>query len=192
MDPNTLPRAIALQFDTGEIVYPAGGQPVSRAYSYTGSELRCSGKTTDCLDDPPYRRGHARGWAGGGKKTRHIEDNRWIVHVALWAASQAARLPGDFRGMRRRYRSDVAGDLRLARVQPAGEGFLAVRHVWRHSRRADDRGGRNGIGGWHNREAYEECFAQATANFAPWPRCRLVRGMVPDTLAEFPADRRVA
>jgi hypothetical protein len=30
MDPSTLPRAIALQFDTGEIVYPAGGQPVSR------------------------------------------------------------------------------------------------------------------------------------------------------------------
>ena len=29
MDPSTLPRAIALQFDTGEIVYPAGGQPVT-------------------------------------------------------------------------------------------------------------------------------------------------------------------
>ena len=31
-----------------------------------------------------------------------------------------------------------------------------------------------------------------SANFAPWPRCRLVRGMVPDTLDEFPPDRRVA
>jgi len=30
MDPNTLPRAIALQYDTGEIVYPAGGQPQMR------------------------------------------------------------------------------------------------------------------------------------------------------------------
>ena len=96
MDPNTLPRAIALQYDTGEIVYPAGGQPQMRPYSYTGSGLRCFGKTTDFLDDPRYRRAHARGWTGGGKKTRHIDDNRWIVHIALWAATQAARLPGDF------------------------------------------------------------------------------------------------
>ena len=29
-------------------------------------------------------------------------------------------------------------------------------------------------------------------NFAPWPRCRLIRGTVPGTLDEFPKDRRVA
>ncbi|MGH8163034.1 MAG: TylF/MycF/NovP-related O-methyltransferase, partial [Rhodanobacteraceae bacterium] len=39
---------------------------------------------------------------------------------------------------------------------------------------------------------YEECFEAARTNFAPWPRCRLVRGEVPDTLAAFPADRKVA
>ena len=50
---------------------------------------------------------------------------------------------------------------------------------------------RNGIAGWHNRELYEECFAQTSAKFAPWPRCKLVRGAVPETLTEFaPGSRR--
>ena len=51
---------------------------------------------------------------------------------------------------------------------------------------------RNGIGGWHNRESYEECFGRASANFEPWPRCRLVRGIVPQTLVAFPEGRKVA
>ena len=51
---------------------------------------------------------------------------------------------------------------------------------------------RNGIASWHNRESYEECFATVQANFAPWPRCRLVRGIVSETLVAFPDDRRVA
>ena len=137
MDPNALPRAIALQFDNGEIVYPAGGQPVMRAYSYNGCGVRLFGKSTDFLEDPRYRQAHARGWNSGGKKTRHIDNNRWIMHVALWAATQAARLDGDFVRMRRRYRNVLAGDLRLARLQPARQGFLVVRHLQRYSRRAD-------------------------------------------------------
>jgi hypothetical protein len=44
MDLNALPRAIALQYDRGELVYPAGGQPVLREYSYNGSGLRTFGK----------------------------------------------------------------------------------------------------------------------------------------------------
>jgi hypothetical protein len=192
MDPNTLPRAIALQYDTGEIVYPAGGQPQMRPYSYTGSGLRCFGKTTDFLDDPRYRRAHARGWTGGGKKTRHIDDNRWIVHIALWAASQAARLQGDFvecgvdTGMMSLAICDWLDFNRLDKDFWLFDTFSGIPDVQMTTAERD------GIGGWHNREAYEECFAHAVTNFAPWPRCRLVRGMVPDTLSEFPADRRVA
>jgi hypothetical protein len=91
MDPSTLPRAIALQFDTGEIVYPAGGQPVSRAYSYTGSGLRCFGKTTDFLDDPRYRRAHAHGWAGGGKKS---VTSTTILGSCTWRCGRPARRHG--------------------------------------------------------------------------------------------------
>ncbi len=192
MDPNTLPRAIALQFDTGEIVYPAGGQPMARTCSYNGSGLRCFGKTTDFLDDPRYRQAHARGWTGGGKKTRHIDDNRWIVHVALWAASQAARLAGDFvecgvdTGMMSLAICDWLDFNRLDKDFWLFDTYSGIPDAQMTEAES------NGIGGWHNREAYQECFADAVAHFAPWPRCRLVRGMVPDTLATFPADHRVA
>jgi O-methyltransferase len=50
----------------------------------------------------------------------------------------------------------------------------------------------NGIGGWHNRESYEECYDQTVATFAPWPRCNLVRGRVPETLQDFPDGKLVA
>lgn len=50
----------------------------------------------------------------------------------------------------------------------------------------------NGIGGWHNRESYEDCYDQAVKTFAPWPRCNLVRGTVPQSLQAFPDGRRVA
>src|SRR4249920_1788210 len=92
MDPNALPRAIAMQYDKGEIVYMAGGQPMLHEYSYNGRGVRILGKTTDFLHEERFQRAHARGWTNGCKKRSHIDDDRWVVHVALWAATQAARL----------------------------------------------------------------------------------------------------
>lgn len=192
MDLNTMPRAIALQYDGGELLYPAGGKPMLREYSYNGSGLRTFGKTADFLNDPRFRRAHARGWNSGHKKVRHIDDNRWIIHVALWAASQAARLDGDFvecgvdTGMMSLAICDWLDFNRQDRDFWLFDTFDGIPD----SQMSDAE--RTGIAAWHNREAYEECFAQAQANFAPWPRAHLIRGMVPDTLAAFPADRRVA
>ncbi|HEY0418826.1 MAG TPA: TylF/MycF/NovP-related O-methyltransferase [Acetobacteraceae bacterium] len=192
MDLDAIPRAMALQYDRGELVYPAGGQPVLREYSYNGSGLRTFGKTTDFLADPAFQRAHARGWNGGGKKTRHIDDNRWITHVALWAAGQAARLEGDFvecgvdTGMLSLAICDWLDFNALDRDFWLFDTFKGIPES---QMSAEERGG---IAGWHNREAYEECYETARANFAPWPRCRLVRGMVPDTLDAFPDGRRVA
>ena len=65
-------------------------------YSFNSCGLRTFGKTTNFLRDERLQRAFARGWEVGGKRRRHLDDNRWIVHVALWAATQAARLLGDF------------------------------------------------------------------------------------------------
>lgn len=35
-------------------------------------------------------------------------------------------------------------------------------------------------------------FRRGARDFAPWPRCKLIRGEVPDSLAAFPPERRVA
>ncbi|MBV8616279.1 MAG: class I SAM-dependent methyltransferase [Acetobacteraceae bacterium] len=192
MDLNALPRAIALQYDTGEVVFQATGRPVLLQYSYNGCGLRAFGKTTDFLADERFGRALARGLSSGGKKLGHIDDNRWIVHVALWAATQAARLPGDF------VECGVdTGLLSMAVCEWLGFNqldkdfwlFDTFRGIPEEQMTEAERAG---IGGWHNRESYEECFGRARQNFAPWPRCRLVRGAVPESLAAFPPDRGVA
>ena len=192
IDPNALPRALVMRYDRGEIVFPAGGTPVVEPYSYQGSGLRVFGKSADFLDDPRFRRAHARGWRSGGQKTAQIDDNRWILHVALWAASQAARLDGDFVecGVDTGMLSTAICDWLDFNAQDRDfwlfDTFAGIPAAQMTPAEAD------GIGGWHNRHSYRECFDEARANFAPWPRCRLVRGEVPDSLAAFPPDRRVA
>jgi O-methyltransferase len=191
LDPNALPRAIALQYDKGEIVYGAGKPPVLYEYSYNGSGLRTVGKVAGFLAEPRFQRAHARGWNSGHKKARHIDDNRWIVHIALWAATQAARLPGDF----------VECGVDTGMISLAVCDWLDFNTLDKDFWLFDTFNGipveqmskaeRDGIGGWHNREAYEGCFERSSANFAPWPRGRLMRGCVPGTLNEFPKDRRV-
>jgi O-methyltransferase len=192
MDPNALPRAIAMQYDKGEIVYMAGGQPMLHEYSYNGRGMRIFGKTTDFLHEERFQRAHARGWTNGGMKRSHIDDDRWVVHVALWAATQAARLPGDFVecGVDTGVLSvAICEGLDFNRLDKDFWLFNTYKGIPDAQMTEAER---NGIGGWHNRGSYSECFAQAAANFASWPRCKLVRGAVPATLEAFPLDRRVA
>jgi O-methyltransferase len=191
LDPNALPRAIALQYDKGEIVYGAGKPPMLHEYSYNGCGLRTFGKVAGFLAEARFQRAHSRGWNSGHKKARHIDDNRWIVHIALWAATQAARLPGDF----------VECGVDTGMISLAVCDWLDFNALDKDFWLFDTFNGipveqmskaeRDGIGGWHNRESYEECFERSSASFAPWPRCRLIRGRVPGTLNEFPKDRRV-
>ncbi|MBW4091161.1 MAG: MtfD protein [Proteobacteria bacterium] len=192
IDPNALPRAIVMRYDRGEIEFPTGGAPVVKQYTYQGCGLNVFGKSADFLGDPRFQRAHARGWAAAGKKARFIDDNRWIMHGALWAAGQAARLDGDFVecGVDTGMMSVAICDwLDFNRLDRDFWLFDTYRGIPEAQMSATER---TGVAAWHNSHSYEDCFATAQANFAPWARCRLVRGEVPDSLASFPPDRRVA
>lgn len=192
MNQNGLPRAVALQFAGGELVYPGEGGPQFLKYSYEGSGLCTFGKSTGFLDDRQFQDAFAVGWSTTTKTRKHIDDCRWIVHVALWAASHAARLEGDF----------VECEVNTGLLSSAICSYLDFNTLKRDFWLFDTFAGipeeqmnsseRNGIASWHNKNSYEECYERTRANFARWPRARLVRGQVPDTLATFPADRRVA
>lgn len=192
MNLDTLPRAVALQFDRGEIVYAAGRPPIMVEYGYSGSGLRVSGKSVDFLDDVVFRRAYERGWSRLGKSARDHGDARWIVHVALWLAAQAARLDGDF------VECGVNTGLLSLAICDALDFNALDKDFWLFDTYAGipetqmTEAELRGIGGWHNAHSYEECYEAVRESFAPWPRARLVRGMVPATLAEFPVDRRVA
>ena len=192
MDLSNLPRGMAMQFDTGEIVYPVAGPPIERPYSYNGSGLRTFGKTADFLRDPRFQSAHARGWQANPRAAGAIDDNRWIVHVALWAAAHAARLAGDFvecgvnTGMMSLAICDYLDFNALDRDFWLFDTFAGIPdHQMSEGERA-------GIATWHNQHSYRECYDAACAAFAPWPRCRLIRGTVPETLAHYPPDRPIA
>jgi O-methyltransferase len=192
VDPNFLPRAIALQYDRGEVVWSAGRPPHLLEYSFNGQGVRAFGKNPGFLNEARFQRAYARGWNSGHRKAAGIDDARWVVHVALWAASHAARLPGDFvecgvdTGMLSLAICDWLDFNTLDKDFWLFDTFRGIPE--RQMTEAE----KNGIGGWHNRHSYTECYAQAASNFSPWPRCRLVRGEVPDSLVAFPPDRSVA
>lgn len=187
-----LPRAVAVQYPEGELMYPSTGGPRWLDYSFDGTGLRLFGKSTNFLRDERFIRAHAKGWAAGGRKRAHIDDIRWVMHVALWAASQAARLQGDF------VECGVDTGMLSVAICEWLDFNCQDRDFWLfdtfngipESQMSETE--RAGIASWHNRVSYEECFAAAKANFASWPRCRLVRGEVPDSLEAFPEGRRVA
>ncbi len=192
MPPDPLPRGIALQYDTGEIVYPAHGTPIQMPYAYNGSGLRVFGKSTDFLSDPRFVSAHRHGWEANPRRHGAIDDNRWIVHVALWAATHGAQLDGDFvecgvnTGM---LSLAICNYLDFARMTREFWLFDTFAGIPSHQMTDAER---NGIGGWHNQHSYVECYEDVARSFAPYPNARLVRGEVPATLAQFPANRRVA
>jgi len=192
LNPDALPRAVVLRYDRGEIEFPTGGAPVLHNLAYRGSGISVYGKNAGFLDDPGFVRAHARARACMGRKASGIDDNRWILHVALWAAGQAARLAGDF------VECGVDTGMMSAAICEYLDFNAHDRDFWLFDTFAGipdpqmTEAERAGIGGWHNRHSYAECFDTARAHFAPWPRCRLIRGEVPASLKAFPPDRRVA
>ena len=51
---------------------------------------------------------------------------------------------------------------------------------------------RNGIGGWHNRESYEECFARHRRTSSPGRAAGWYGGIGARALVAFPEGRKVA
>jgi hypothetical protein len=189
---DALPRAVALQYDKGELVYAAGRPPMLLQYDYANRGMRVFGKSVDFSTDPAFQRAYQRGWSRLGKSAAQTDDASWIVHIAIWAAAQAAWLDGDFVecGVNTGLLSVAICDfLDFNRLDKDFWLFDTFAGIPEEQMSAEERAG---IGGWHNRNSYEECYAAARDNFAEWPRCRLVRGRVPETLAQFPAGRRVA
>lgn len=171
-----------------------GGGPDSPQPSYDADFLTVYHKRLDFLEDGRFRAAYQRGMDSGhhivrepGSRTDiHIE---WRVHTLLWAASHAVHLAGDFvecgvnTGM---YSLAVCDYLDF---NATGKSFwlfdtfqgIPVEQISEREREA----GRLE----ENRAWYSECFERASANFAPYPRARLVRGTVPDTLTAVDIER---
>ncbi|MFH0830921.1 MAG: TylF/MycF/NovP-related O-methyltransferase [Parcubacteria group bacterium] len=158
---------------------------------YAHDGLAVWGKNVSFLKDPRFVRAYNRGMDSGHKIARpagsradiHIE---WRVHTLIWAAQHALHLPGDFvecgvntgifslaicdyidfNSTRKDFwLFDTFCGIPVEQISPSEQEL--------------DRANENTV-------AYEECYTLAKKNFAPFPRARLVRGKIPDTLTSVP------
>ena len=130
--------------------------------------------------------GHQIMRPAGSKDDIHIE---WRVAIACWCARHASHLAGDF----------VECGTNTGIVSLAICEYLDFNNInktfWlfdtfngiprEQISRKEAKAGR----GNENAEWYPECFELAVSNFKPYPRARLVRGKVPDTLSTVEIDK---
>jgi hypothetical protein len=143
------------------------------------------------LEDPLFQRAYQRGvQAIGG---RDLYGWQWRVHVGLWVAQGACKLPGDFVecGVNRGFMSSAIMEaLDWNRV---GKTFyLLDTFAGLDTSAATDQEVREGV---HKKNAerlargyYVSGIESVRENFAQWSNVRLVQGRVPETLSEVDAE----
>lgn len=134
------------------------------------------------LKDPAFQSAYARGVQASWGVDPRME---WRVHTALWAAALAARLPGDFVecGVNAGFVSSaILSSLNWAAL---GKTFhlidtFAGPVLSQFSASEQDR--RALAEQAMARDAYVTDLERIAANYAEWPRVRLIPGAVPDVL----------
>ncbi len=138
----------------------------------------------DFLQDPLFVEAYALGKATG---SWHDGDPIWRTYIACWAAYHARNLEGDFAecgvnrgGMSRAvvHYTDFNSLDKKFWLMDTYKG-LDERVVQEH----EDVTAEGYVG------YYEECYEDVVKTFSDFPGARIVRGMIPDTLAEVTADK---
>src|ERR1700730_1678361 len=189
-----------LQFENAALRRRLDNPPVDGPSYDDGDSLTCWRKNIGFLRYPrflsAYRRGesseHAVREVSGGPKF----DIRWAVAVTTWAATHCAKLAGDFVecGVNTGWHSlAICEYVDLNKLDKnfwlfdtfcgmPEEQMSAQERVYEFQRL---QGTRPVI----NERMYPECYEIARENFAPYPRAKLVRGKIPDTLGSVEIDR---
>lgn len=144
------------------------------------------------MKDPAFIRAYARGvQAIGGIDTYHWH---WRIHVGLWAAEVASALTGDFVecGVNRGFLSSAIMEyldwnsldrdfFLLDTFSGLDQRFVSNLERERGALRANAENLRSGF--------YVRGVEEVRANFAQWPRARIIEGPVPETLQQVTSSR---
>ncbi len=161
--------------------------------TYNADSLVTYHKTPAFLEDSRFQAAYRRGMDSGHHIARprgssedlHIE---WRVHVAIWAASMAAALPGDF----------VECGVNTGMMSLAICDYLEFNSTGKHFWLFDTYSGipveqiserERELGMLAENEAnFSECYELARSNFAPFERAHVVRGRIPEVLGTVAID----
>ena len=161
--------------------------------TYDADYLTVWHKYVDFMQEPAflsaYRRGmfsgHSIGQNPNEQRDIHIE---WRIAVCCWAGRHAARLDGDFvecgtnTGIMSLAVCDYVDFNGLDKYFYLFDTFNGI-PVEQISM------GEGAAGRANENSMYPDCWERAVANFAPFPRARLVRGRVPETLTSVEIDK---
>ncbi|MCZ8124109.1 MAG: class I SAM-dependent methyltransferase [Magnetospirillum sp.] len=145
---------------------------------------------SEFLNDPRFKRAYAFGMRTTTfhKLDLHIE---WRAWVALWAAEQALRHPGDF------VECGVnTGILAGTIVDWTGFGARTDRAMWLVDTfdglpedQIDENERKIGLQAYNDEYRNRDTHAIVVEKFAPFPNVRVIKGRVPDALTHVKADR---
>lgn len=142
------------------------------------------------MDDPAFIGAYQRGVVAAGEDYRI----HWRVHVALWVASRASRLDGDFVecGVSRGFISSAI--MEFLDWDSLGKTFyLLDTFSGLDSRFVTEAERRNGALDRNEEKIksghYCVDFEQVKANFAEWKNVRIVRGAIPETLDRIDSSK---
>lgn len=145
-------------------------------YTYAADGLTTL-HNADFLHDPAFRDAYAHGAATGSWLGLHIE---WRVYVVCWAALKGAAVDGDFvecgvsRGGYSRAAMHYVGFDRM----PEKKFYLVDTFRGIPPKYVD------GPATAELNRNYTDCYDEVLGTFAPFPNAVVVRGEVPDVLAE--------
>jgi O-methyltransferase len=125
---------------------------------------------------------NAAGWGG------MAPDIRWRAHVCCWAAKNALSLEGDFVecGVHTGLLSlTVAHFLNFAKVDRKFWLFDTFKGIPLEGLSVGEKSHAAQL----NQEVYFDCYDLTRRNFEPFPNVQLVRGILPDSLAETRIDK---
>jgi len=139
------------------------------------------------MQDPAFLKAYARGVkAIGGVDTYGWH---WRVHVGLWAAAVASRLDGDFVecGVNKGFMSSAI--MEYLDWNSMDRDFYLLDTFAGHDERFVSEDERRGGAMQKNAENLQSGFYVrgvdgVRANFAEWPRARIVEGAIPETLEQ--------
>ena len=153
-------------------------------FNYQADGMSVSGKNISGLTEPAFDHAFKKatqlnkeGWAGD------VPDIRWRAHICCWAATNALTLKGDFVecGVHTGLLSlTVAHFVDFAKIDRTFWLLDTFEGIPLETVSAEERAHAAHM----NAEVFFDCYELARRNFAPFPNARLIRGILPQSLAE--------